>query len=296
MASGRGPRPAPVRRDTAARGKRATPKRARSSGGAPRIGGRREAGRAGPADVEIRRSREGDVVRLFLGPAGRSPRLGPRAHASLCEAAREIDHDDSVRAVVVESLGRDFCAGDGPGAPGPGREPDGVAAIAALRVPTLALLHGAVLDEGLELALACDLRVCASDAELGLGQVARGVLPHRGGTQRLPRLVGRARALRMLLLGDRTSAAQALAARLVEQVVPRRRLRAAGTALAFRIAERGPVAQRLAKEAAAAALDLPLAEGLRLEGDLYVLLQTTADRAEGIASFRERRRPSFSGT
>jgi len=270
-------------------------------------GGRRVAGKGGRAtsktrgaredagDAPITRAREGDVVRLVLGPAGGTPRLGPRAHASLREAAWEIDHDDSVRAVLVESAGRDFCAGDGAGAPGPGREPDGVAAIASLRVPTIALLHGAVLDEGLELALACDLRVCADDATLGLGQIARGALPSRGGTQRLPRLVGRARALRMLLLGERLSPSEALAAGLVERVVRRARLRAAGDDLAARIAARGPVAQRLAKEAASAALDLPLSEGLRLEGDLYVLLQTTGDRAEGIASFREGRRPSFSG-
>lgn len=251
--------------------------------------------RADAADVEIVRSRNLDVVRISLGPAGAVPRLGPRAHASLRAAATEIDHDDSVRAVLLDSLGRDFCVGDAPGAPGPGREPDGVAAIASLRVPTVALLHGAVLDEGLELALACDLRVCASDASLALGQVARGLLPSRGGTQRLPRLVGRARALRMLLLGEPVDAAQALGAGLVEEVVPRRRLRAVGDALAGRIAERGPLAQRLAKEASLAALDLPLAEGLRLEGDLYVLLQTTGDRAEGISSFRERRKPSFSG-
>lgn len=292
MATRRPPRPAPV---ATGRGASATRVRIRVAAAAPGAGatGRAAGPRAGDAEVE--RSREGDVVTVVLGPPGGTPRLGPRAHASLGEAAREIDHDDSVRAVILVSAGADFCAGDGPGAPGPGREPDGVAAISSLRVPTVALLHGAVLDEGLELALACDLRVCAEGAILGLGQLLHGAIPSRGGTQRLPRLVGRSRALRMLLLGERISARDALASGLVEQVVSRRRLRAAGEDLAARIAARGPVAQRFAKEAASAALDLPLAEGLRLEGDLYVLLQTTLDRAEGIASFRERRRPTFSG-
>jgi len=99
----------------------------------------------------------------------------------------------------------------------------------------------------------------------------------------------------MLLLSERVAAPVALAWGLVDEVVTPGRLPAAGRALAGRLAARGPIAQRFAKEALGAALDLPLAEGLRLEGDLYVLLQTTRDREEGLASFRERRPPVYLG-
>jgi enoyl-CoA hydratase/carnithine racemase len=128
-----------------------------------------------------------------------------------------------------------------------------------------------------------------------LTQVARGRLPGRGGTQRLPRLVGTARAMRMMLLAEVVGARAALAVGLVHEMIPARRLRAAGRSLARALATRGPIALRLAKEAIRAAHDLPLAEGLRLEGDLYVLLQSTRDRDEGVRSFREKRMPKFSG-
>jgi enoyl-CoA hydratase/carnithine racemase len=123
--------------------------------------------------------------------------------------------------------------------------------------------------------------------------VTRGELPSHGATQRLPRLVGKGRALAMLLLGEPLRARAALDAGLVQRIVPAAELWRTGARLAAQMAERGPIAQRLAKEALHAALDVPLAEGLRLEGDLYTLLQSTADRDEGIASFREKRRPVF---
>jgi enoyl-CoA hydratase/carnithine racemase len=219
--------------------------------------------------------------------------LSVALHAALAEAAAAIDLDDDVRVVVLRARGRAFCRGgaqtDASGVP------DGVAAIAALRVPVLALLQGDAVDEGLELALACDLRVAAATARLGTTQIAAGRLPGHGGTQRLPRLVGKGRALAMLLTGEHMTARAARDAGLVARVFPARELWRSGARLAAEMASRAPIAQRLAKEALHAASDLPLAEGLRLEGDLYVLLQSTADRDEGIASFRERRRPTFRG-
>jgi enoyl-CoA hydratase/carnithine racemase len=213
-----------------------------------------------------------------------------------------LQHDEDLRAVVV--LLRGLVAASGRGA-SRGRNAaercerasnvDGVAAIASLRVPVIAALRGAIADESLELALACDLRVAAADARLSLAQVRGGELPVHGGTQRLPRIVGRGPALRMLLLGEPFGARAAERLGLVSQVVEPSGVKEAALALARRLAERGPIAQRLAKEALAAAFDLPLAEGLRLEGDLYVLLQTTRDRDEGIASFRDERAPVFRG-
>ncbi|MFN8598969.1 MAG: enoyl-CoA hydratase-related protein [Candidatus Binatia bacterium] len=229
------------------------------------------------------------TLTLRDGDAG----LVPELHAALAEAAGAIDLDDDVRVVVLRARGRAFCRG----AAGtrPDGVPDGVAAIANLRVPVVALVQGEALDEGLELALACDLRVAASAARFGLAQLDDGRLPSHGGTQRLPRIVGKGRALAMLLLGEHLTARAALDAGLVQQVCPAGELWGRGAGLAAQMASRAPIAQRLAKEALRAASDLPLAEGLRFEGDLYVLLQSTADRDEGIASFRERRKPVFRG-
>jgi len=232
-------------------------------------------------------ARRGAVVELILPGA----QLTPELHAELEGAVDEIDHDEGVRAVLLSARGRDFCRGEGEGT----AAADGVAAVASLRVPVIALVQGRALDVGLELALACDLRILSADARLGLTQLVAGRLPTHGGTQRLPRLVGHARALHMILLAETIDARRAGTLGLATRVVERARLRAEGRKLADAIAERGPIAQRLGKEALRAAGDLTLAEGLRLEGDLYVLLQSTRDRDEGIASFRTRRRPRFRG-
>jgi len=249
--------------------------------------------RASVAASVLEVSREGAVVTLTLAGGGAAgPCLTPELHAALAAAAAEIDLDDAVRVVVLRSSGKAFC-----------RSPrvvepvavDGVAALAALRVPVVALLQGDALDVGLELALACDLRIAAPTARLGVAEVVAGRLPRHGATQRLPRLVGASRALSMLLLGELLPARRALELGVVNQLVAARALRAAGAKLAHDLAARAPIAQRFAKEALRAAPDLPLLEGLRLEGDLYVLLQTTADRDAGIASFRTRRQPRYEG-
>jgi enoyl-CoA hydratase/carnithine racemase len=235
----------------------------------------------------VKRGRDG-VVELALPATGA---FTPALHGDLAAAAEEIDHDEGVRVVVLSARGRDFCRG-GAGASG---SPDGVAAVAALRAPVIALVQGRALDEGLELALACDLRILSTDARLGLTQLAAGRVPTHGGTQRLPRVIGYAHALHLILLAETIVARRAVALGLAVRAVERTRLGAEGAKLAQAIAERGPIAQRLGKEALRRAGDLPLGEGLRLEGDLYVLLQSTSDRDEGIASFRERRRPRFRG-
>lgn len=235
--------------------------------------------------------RDGPVVTLRLSLA--SGRLGEDAHAALVAACREVDLDEDVQLVVVRSRGAAFCLGDEPGVCVEG--PDGIEAIAALRAPCLAVLQGDARDAGLELAMACDLRLAAAHVRVGLGQVTAGVLPFHGGTQRLPRIVGEARAFRMLLVGETIGAREATEIGLLNRAVPRAALEREARRLVTILSSRAPVAQRLAKETIRAAADLPLAEGLRLEGDLYVLLQTTRDRGEGIASFRERRRPRFVG-
>jgi enoyl-CoA hydratase len=214
----------------------------------------------------------------------------------LVEACEAIDGDEGARVVVVGGAGPSFCRGlpAGRGRP-PDEWPDGIAAVARCTRPVIAALAGEVRGWGVALALACDLRIAARSAVLRVTDADEGRLPGGGVTQRLPRIVGPSRALDVLLLGTPVPAATALAWGLVTRVVAPARLQATASALAVELAARGPLALRLAKEAVVRALDVPLDDGVRLEHDLYVLLQTTADRGEGVASFRARRRPRFIG-
>jgi enoyl-CoA hydratase/carnithine racemase len=198
--------------------------------------------------------------------------------------------------VVLAARGAAFSLGLPRGVRWPPRTwPDGVAALAAVTKPVIAAIQGDAVGWGLALAVACDLRVAARDAVLAVPELAAGGFPGGGLAPRLARIVGAGRALEMVLLGTRVHAAQAAAWGLVNAVVPPARLAADADALAGALAARGPLALRLGKEAVVRALDLPLADGMRLEEDLYVLLQTTDDRREGIRAFLERRTPRFTG-
>lgn len=255
--------------------------------------------------------RRGDVVKVRLGESSAEGALTEELDAELCGFANEAALDDSIRAVLLGTLGRGSRKGSGARRSRRGLEPSAtpangglaassqvrasVQALAEMPQPVIVLLADSVHDEVLELALACDLRVASNSCRMALRQVTVGSLPHHGGTQRLPRLIGHGRSAAMMLLGLEVDARRAYEWGLVNEIVIDGQLWARGARLADQLAVRGPIASRLAKESLRSARDLPLAEGLRLEGDLYVLLQTTADRDEGIASFREKRRPSFRG-
>jgi len=161
--------------------------------------------------------------------------------------------------------------------------------------PIIGAIRGYALGGGLELALACDIRIAGEDAQLGLTEVNLAIIPGGGGTQRLPRLIGRGRALEMILTGARIDAREAWRIGLVERVVPAADVLAAARELARTLAEKAPVALRYAKEAVVKGLELPLADGLRLENDLATLLRTTEDRVEGAKAFLEKRKPRFTG-
>jgi enoyl-CoA hydratase len=161
--------------------------------------------------------------------------------------------------------------------------------------PIIAAVNGFALGGGLELALACDIRIAAVGATLGLTEVNLAIIPGGGGTQRLPRLIGRGKALEMILTGARIPAEEALRIGLVERVVPAGEALKAATELARAMAAKAPVALRYAKEAVVKGLELPLADGLRLEGDLSTLLRTTEDRLEGAKAFLEKRAPRWTG-
>jgi enoyl-CoA hydratase/carnithine racemase len=247
----------------------------------------------GPA---VERSVRDGVAWLTLARPATGNRLDAELCSALVEACAEVDEAAAVRVVVLAGAGRAFSLGLPRGCAWPERSwPDAVAAVAGLGKPVVAALHGEVVGWGLALALACDLRVAATDAVLRLPETRDGHLPGGGVTQRLPRMVGVARALELVLLGSRLGATAAVDWGLVSAAVAPARLHDTVAELAAALASRGPLALRLGKEAVVRALDLPLADGIRLEQDLYVLLQTTSDRSEGVRAFLERRRPRFGG-
>jgi enoyl-CoA hydratase len=216
--------------------------------------------------------------------------MEPATAQALCDAAEAVELDDRVSIVVLRGAGGVFC----PGGP-EGGGPDFVAAIAALTMPVMAVVNGMARAEGCELALACDLRIASRAAAFCLPQLQEGRLPAHGATQRLPRLIGRTRALDVLLSGRRVGASEAASFGLVSRVVAAARLDAAVEEEIALLRSKAPIALRMAKEAVQKGFDMTLEQGIRLEQDLYVLLQTTADRAEGVRAFLRKRRPRFRG-
>ena len=168
-------------------------------------------------------------------------------------------------------------------------------ALAAVDRPTIAAIRGYCLGGGLEISLACDLRIAATDAKIGLVEIRRGIMPGAGGSQRLARLVGPGHALKMTLTGEPIDAAEAWRIGLVNEVVEPDDLLPAANRLAASIKKGAPVSARFIKEAINKGLDLPLEEGLRLEADLAILLGQTEDSKEGPRSFVEKRPPVWQG-
>ena len=249
--------------------------------------------------LDFRDERPVATMTLTNGEAGN--RIDPGLAAELREACRLVMDDEDIHLLILTGSGEVFSVGremkhdetalglDWP------VQLQVASSLAALPIPVVVAVNGDALDHGLELALAGDLRVAASNARFGLTDLSRGVLPWDGGTQRLPRLVGQAWARDMILTSRIIDAHQALALGLVNRVVEADKLMAEVRQLADGILAGGPIAARYAKEAVQKGMDLSLGQGLGLEADLNVILQSTADRAEGIQSFLQRRQPKFTG-
>jgi enoyl-CoA hydratase/carnithine racemase len=211
-----------------------------------------------------------------------------------------------VRVVVVTGSGeRSFSAGSHVGEFEQQRGPDGRArheleqrvssALANLPMPTIAAIEGNALGGGLELALCCDIRIASERAKLGMPEVRLAVTPGTGGTQRLPRIVGPARAKELILTGRILDAAEAERIGLVNRVVPAGEARAAADALAAEIAERGPLAVREAKRLIDSAWDTPIEAGLAAELEASVRIFATDDMREGAEAFLAKRDPTYRG-
>jgi enoyl-CoA hydratase/carnithine racemase len=244
--------------------------------------------------------REGGI--LFVSLTGVK---GREAIASLSVALEDLRAalllDQEVRVVVLEDKdGKAFRIAPDEDGPQSGEEdgafPGSLAGpVAGLDVPVIAAIAGDAVGRGLEMALACDVRIASELSVFGMPQLENGLVPWDGGTQRLSRLVGRGKALEMLLTAQRLDAREALRIGLVQRVCTGVEVAAAAAETARAITAKAPVALRYAKEAIRMGMEMTLEQGLRLEADLYCLLQTTRDRTEGIRSFHRRKPPRFKG-
>ena len=238
--------------------------------------------------MELTRAEDGRVATLTL-PGGPLDAETARKTSAIAE---ELVEDRDVRVVVLGASGH-FCSGAADGLDVTSADPDPAAALSRLRVPVVAAISGPCQSVGVELALACDLRLADSSASFAVPDVAQGGLPAWGGTQRLPRAVGAARATWMLMLGEAIDAPTAVQWGLVHDVVDD--LGAAVSDVVEQLLGAGPLALEFAKEAVHRGSELPLRDGLRLEGDLNHQLAATEDRAEGLAAFFDKRPPDFAG-
>jgi enoyl-CoA hydratase len=161
--------------------------------------------------------------------------------------------------------------------------------------PVIAMINGYCLGGGCELALACDLRIASERASFGQPEINLGIIPGGGGTQRLTHLVGEGKAMELILTGEIINAQAAYSYGLVNLVVPAEELEAKTLEIANRIAEKSPIALRMAKEAVKTASRAPLDEGLRREIDLFALCFSSEDKDEGVKAFLEKRKPEFKG-
>jgi enoyl-CoA hydratase len=260
---------------------------------------------ARPTTLSIRMSeivqseRHGSVALLRLNRPEALNALSDEVLAALCSSLDAVEQSGDIRCVVLCGAGRAFAAGAdvaGLRALTPDEVLGGVRAarwqrLRATRVPVIGAVHGWCLGGGCELALMCDIVIAADGARFGLPETGLGLIPGAGGTQRLPRVAGRSRALEMILTGRTLSAREALQAGICSRVVAPEALEREALALAERIARRPALAVRLAREAVQMAFEVPLETGLREERRLFAEAFASDDAREGMDAFAARRTP-----
>jgi enoyl-CoA hydratase len=249
--------------------------------------------------------RRGRVALLTINRPEKLNALNIKTRQEGAQALEELQADESVRAVVITGAGeKSFVAGadiaefEGRTALTQRDVMTGrslFTAFDAFTKPVIAMINGFCLGGGCELAMACDLRVASDKARFAQPEINLGIIPGGGGTQRLTHLVGESKAMEMILTGDMIDAQTALQIGLVNRVVAHEELEAETMKLAEKIAEKSPVALRMAKEAVKTAARSTLDEGLRREIDLFALCFSSEDKDEGVRAFLEKRKADFKG-
>ena len=256
--------------------------------------------------TEIQLARDGGLAVLTLNRSQVLNALGVNICTEIISAAETLSADTSVRVVILTGAGeKAFCAGaDLKERQGKSEEElrahnrkifRAVQAISALPVPVIGAINGYALGGGCELALACDLRIAAETAFFGLTEVTLGIIPAAGGTQRLPRLIGRARAKELIFTGKRIDARRAEAIGLVNAVVPAAELLPEARRWADLLQRNAPLALRGAKRAIDEGSERSLAEGLELEAEIQFALYQSQDWKEGLAAWSAKRPPVYRG-
>jgi enoyl-CoA hydratase/carnithine racemase len=253
------------------------------------------------SEVRVERNEAVGIVTLDR-PESRNA-LSPQLMRELGEAVAGLDADTGIRCIVIAGSDEVFAAGADIKAMAERSFQEVLDAstmpfwqgIAACRTPLLAAVSGFALGGGCELALLCDLIVASETAEFGQPEITLGIIPGGGGTQRLARVMGKQRAMELVLTGRRIDAKEALRLGIVNLVTPKRQWLEEAIELARVVARRPPLATRLAKQAVLAADEMALSAGLAHERRLYELAMATEDRAEGMRAFIEKRRPNFKG-
>ena len=247
--------------------------------------------RTSPKAGSIRVASASGCVTATLTSPSNGNRVSAAMAITLMELFERVEDEGDLAMLAITGAGNTFCAGFEADV-----NPNLVESLAVISKPTVAIINGDATDEGLELAMATDIRIARADARLALTQPSREQMPRFGGTQRLPRLVGIANAMRMLVGGVAIDGDEAMRIGLVTYLAnDANGLGARAGEVAQAILTRGPVAVRMVKDAVRKGYDMTLDQGIRLEEDLYALLQTTADRAEGVRAFLDKRKPLFRG-
>ena len=229
--------------------------------------------------------------------------LSPELMEELAAAVSELDAEPSVHCIVIAGSDEVFAAGAGIERMAQRSFQDVIESstigfwqgIAACRTPLIAAVSGFALGGGCELALLCDMIVASDTAEFGQPEITLGIIPGGGGTQRLARVIGKQRAMELVLTGRRIDAKEALSLGFVNMIAPKRNWLEEAVALAQIVARRPPLAVKFAKQAVLAAEETALSAGLAQERRLYELAMATEDRVEGMRAFLEKRRPRFDG-
>jgi len=249
--------------------------------------------------------RRGAVAIITINRPEKRNALNIKTREEGAAALEQLQADDGVRVVIITGAGdKAFIAGADIGefagrtaltqrAIMLGRSL--FTAIDVFPKPVIAMVNGYCLGGGCELALACDLRIASETAAFGQPEINLGIIPGGGGTQRLTRLIGEGKSMELILTGEIIDAATALNLGLVNHVVPADQLEAKTMEIANRMAEKSPIALRMAKEAVKLASRSNLDEGLRREVDLFALCFSSEDKDEGVGAFLEKRKPSFKG-